>query len=285
MKKVFTNRELPHIWANQLQNEGRGSNMFFEGPIIYSYGKHFPIAEILEKEKVILVNSSNYSITTSKHKGYVWRAINREKYKSFSVPGCSNNHSKNISIWMDTFNNYVESASTARNNKELYLNSAKYTLSTIEEYLETFKLNKLKFKGLSIMLRRKENILPIELENKIKEQKKRNRRLLLEEKKQDIKEWIEGNRSNLPYKIDDVFLRVVHPAAFEDEDSQVETSKGARVGYNSAKLLYSMIKAGKDVKGHKIDGYTVIGINGVLKIGCHQIERKEIDRFAKSQNW
>ena len=46
-----------------------------------------------------------------------------------------------------------------------------------------------------------------------------------------------------------------------------------------------MIKAGKDIKGHKIDGYTVIGLNGVLTIGCHKIERKEIDRFAKSQNW
>jgi hypothetical protein len=65
----------------------------------------------------------------------------------------------------------------------------------------------------------------------------------------------------------------------------VETTKGARVSYEAAKLLYSMIKAGKDIKGHNIDGYTVISLNGVLKIGCHEIPREEVDRFAKLMNW
>jgi hypothetical protein len=66
---------------------------------------------------------------------------------------------------------------------------------------------------------------------------------------------------------------------------QIETSKGARVSYEAGKLLFARIKAGKDVKGHDIDGYTVISINGVLKIGCHEIEMAEVHRFAKSEGW
>lgn len=62
-------------------------------------------------------------------------------------------------------------------------------------------------------------------------------------------------------------------------------SKGARVSYEAGKLLFAMIKAGKDVKGHDIDGYTVISINGVLKIGCHVIEMAEVHRFAKMEGW
>jgi hypothetical protein len=43
------------------------------------------------------------------------------------------------------------------------------------------------------------------------------------------------------------------------------------------RLLYKMIKQGKDIKGHKIGYYTVISVNGVLTIGCHKIKNfKEI---------
>lgn len=65
----------------------------------------------------------------------------------------------------------------------------------------------------------------------------------------------------------------------------VETSKGARVDLDKAKVLFDLIKSGRDIKGFDLDGYTVIGLNGVLTIGCHKIERKEINRFAKLLNW
>ncbi len=68
-------------------------------------------------------------------------------------------------------------------------------------------------------------------------------------------------------------------------DDVIETSMGARVSVDEGRLLLSMIRAGKDVKGHNIGGYTVIGLNGVLKVGCHEIPRAEIERFAKSQGW
>ena len=60
---------------------------------------------------------------------------------------------------------------------------------------------------------------------------------------------------------------------------------GANVPVKEAKILYLRIKAGKDVKGFKIGYYTVISINGTLKIGCHNIEKNEMDRLAKMMGW
>lgn len=78
MKTVFPNREIPHKWVHQTQSDARGSHIFFEGPTIYSYGRHFPIATIHEHKtrgKLILFTSRDYSATTAKHKSYVSRAI------------------------------------------------------------------------------------------------------------------------------------------------------------------------------------------------------------------
>lgn len=74
-------------------------------------------------------------------------------------------------------------------------------------------------------------------------------------------------------------------AMLRAEGQQVATSNGARVGFEAAKILLSAIRAGKDIKGMNVDGYTVIGINGVLKVGCHTITREEINRFSITQGW
>ena len=70
--------EVAHFWANQVQEEGRAGNMFFEGDVIYSYGKHFPIATFTTTpsgQKVILFNAASYSISTSQHQS---RPVSRQ---------------------------------------------------------------------------------------------------------------------------------------------------------------------------------------------------------------
>ena len=52
----------------------KGSRMFIDGNVIYSYGYHFPIALRLEKG-VFLFNKDGYSVSTSRHKNKVKRAI------------------------------------------------------------------------------------------------------------------------------------------------------------------------------------------------------------------
>jgi hypothetical protein len=67
MKTVFSNQELFHIYASGAQEYGRSANgnVYFENGILYSYGKHFPIA--LEYGGKYLFTRDSYSVTTSKH--------------------------------------------------------------------------------------------------------------------------------------------------------------------------------------------------------------------------
>lgn len=75
MKTVFSNQELFHIYASGTQSHGRSSNgnVYFEGGVLYSYGKHFPIA--LEYGDKYLFTNDSYSMTTSKHVSQARRAL------------------------------------------------------------------------------------------------------------------------------------------------------------------------------------------------------------------
>lgn len=77
MKRVFSSHnEVAHIWASQSQPEGRGGNIFFEDGVIYSYGRHFPVARFApEFGAVVLFTDRGYSNSTGKHKTIIRGAI------------------------------------------------------------------------------------------------------------------------------------------------------------------------------------------------------------------
>lgn len=63
--------EAAHVWAAQTQEHGKAGNVFFEGPTLYSYGRHFPVAKIYTVEetgdRIALFNPARYSVSTAKH--------------------------------------------------------------------------------------------------------------------------------------------------------------------------------------------------------------------------
>ena len=70
MRHVYPNHEIPHLWVHQSQDEARNStgSFYFEGPTIYSYGSHFPIARYVTNERgerAILFTTAHHSVTTS----------------------------------------------------------------------------------------------------------------------------------------------------------------------------------------------------------------------------
>lgn len=71
-----------HHWASGNRDSGKGFNVYFEGREIYSYGSHFMLGYRMGPS-LFFLNSSGYSISTSKHKSYVWRAAHGE---IFHVP-------------------------------------------------------------------------------------------------------------------------------------------------------------------------------------------------------
>src|SRR4051812_4658145 len=76
MKKVFSKSMCIHVWAQQTQYKGRTSNhsVFFEKNIIWSYGKHFPLAVIIDD--TVIYNNTHYSVTTSTHQSIARQATN-----------------------------------------------------------------------------------------------------------------------------------------------------------------------------------------------------------------
>lgn len=74
----MNNSMVAHLWANEKKESGKGSNLFFEGGSIYSYGYHFEVGRIVRNkcgEKAYLLNDKYYSSSTCKHQRCVRSAI------------------------------------------------------------------------------------------------------------------------------------------------------------------------------------------------------------------
>lgn len=82
MQRVFgSHSEVAHVWAQQSQDEGRASRVFFEGATIYSYGRHFPAGIFLRNDagaEIVAINDDGYSVSTSKHMGYIRGAVSHK---------------------------------------------------------------------------------------------------------------------------------------------------------------------------------------------------------------
>ncbi len=84
MKTVFSGDMLFHVWAQNTQSEGRRSDgrVYFDGPTLYSYGRHFALGHIMP-DGATLLNADSYSVSTSKHQRQTARAA---RGRTYSVP-------------------------------------------------------------------------------------------------------------------------------------------------------------------------------------------------------
>lgn len=287
----MNNAELAHIWANELKDQGRGSNMFFEGKTIYSYGYHFPIASIIEgkRDRLTLFTSKSYSNTTSKHKGHVIRAITTRycivpdvRLNTVNLGDMARSHEINLNYLRESIEKTLEKASRSRVHGQIYIAEIEQYRQDFIRYAEFFKpkMNTANKKMLKSLL--KGDYIPESLRDKAKyaeakaEAQRIARQLKIEaEQEERLQAWINGADlgGNMFYK---TCLRV--------KDGFVETSRGAKVSVESAKVAYKALLLGKLGSGYNIDGYTVISVNGTLKIGCHEIPIEEVHRIGNIIN-
>lgn len=71
----MNNRNVVHAWAHQHEARATGSNFYFVGDTIYSYGPHFPIARIDVDRGIVWFTTRGYSNTTAKHTSLARQAI------------------------------------------------------------------------------------------------------------------------------------------------------------------------------------------------------------------
>ncbi len=85
----FTNSGCCHAWAHQTSDYGNGSHrrIYFDGPLLYSYGTHFLIAALLPGG-LALFNSARWSVSTSQHQSYAKDAARH--LARFTIPDPAN---------------------------------------------------------------------------------------------------------------------------------------------------------------------------------------------------
>ena len=120
MKTVFkSSGELVHLWAHKRQAEGRtgrvsrmdgsyGSQMFFEGDCIFSYGRHYCIGRHLPDGHVA-INAEENSPTTNKHVQEARHAVSHLKVLRVYNP---NQAGGNRQVTTNVIDNLLRSAST-----------------------------------------------------------------------------------------------------------------------------------------------------------------------------
>jgi len=276
MKNIFTNSELAHTYANQSQQRGRTSSgsFYFEGKTIYSYGQHFPIANIVTNDKgeeVMLFTYRNYSNTTSKQISIV-RSATRQ-YKKIYCHTPKGNHSTNFDNWLKLAEQQAEKLKKAK-KPELYLNELSRLNNEVNIYIQFFSLEiPIKLKEVLSIKDKNEYLeyeskalefAKIEEAKRIKEQKKKF--------KEDIKKWfnLETSRLYTSYKYD--FLRI--------NDNRIETTQAVQIPLELGKRLYQSIKNGSLSVGDKFLNYSINEVGKEIKIGCHTFKQSYLLKFG-----
>ena len=141
MPLTFNNTKTCEVFAKQTQEKGKGSHLFFEDNIIYSYGYHFPIACIMKKENIALFNSASYSVSTSKHKSYVLRALNYHKVLIVPCVVITDHnreeaHKENIEYLKEEIKANIQKLKRSRTYKIFHKENIKRLVNTFNDYID-----------------------------------------------------------------------------------------------------------------------------------------------------
>ena len=309
MKQVFSNSELPHIWAAQSQDSGRTSNgsFYFDGPTIYSYGRHFPIATI-EGENVFFTLRS-YSNTTAKHIGKTRAAVSHKNFiYVWEVPVgnflyLTQTHEANLSAWKRELLAVVKELGNKRiRNIGSRVNEAGRIIAQIDAYCQYFKLP-VKDKELKKLIETAKNPKFVELaqaaaekqaaahERKVKEAARAYDAYIemwRERRDEEIKELPDNTKSliNFYAKKAAAYTRL----RFNPDTERVETSKGVEIPAEIAKRAYfalnDCLKSSCNGLSIPVLNYTITETGqDYIKAGCHTIPKTDVQYIANVLNW
>lgn len=294
MRHVFTNAEIPHLWAHQAQAEARNSNgtLYFDGPTIYSYGSHFPIASHVSNERgerAVLFTIARYSVTTSAHCSAVASAI-PANVPVFHVPHVRGtwseapSHSDNTESYLSRISELLAKASRARTHREWHEREALGLREELRRYIAFFGLsdiavpNSENLDALSSWIAAHEKEEQRRKDHAVRRAEQRRRK----EQRERIKRFRSGDPTVNYISGVSPMLRV--------KGNEVETSLGARFPVEHAFRGLALVRQVRESgQGYIHNGHAVrlgpyiidrIELNGTVHSGCHVVSWKEIERIA-----
>jgi hypothetical protein len=266
MKTVFNNSECVHTFAQRTQDKGRTSNnnIFFEGDKIYSFGYHYELGRFLD-DKTILINDKGYSNSTAKHISLLIGATSqyRQYYKT-----------KTDIHLVHTEIMYLKKKLSKARKPQMYISQIYVLWICLNEYINERNEKQLrKYKEYKELLKFVDSLQDEtsirDLRNWAKEESRKKK----DKEKKQLTESLakfrayESNYFRIGGKD---YLRLSKCAQF------VETSQGVKIDAEEAKRYLKLLKSGAIMRGAKIGNYTTISFDKLLRIGCHNISKEEI---------
>lgn len=292
MRTKFNNSELSHVWANQTQSFGKGSNMFFEGSRIYSYGYHFILADKVEfnGKAAFLINDASYSNTTAKHQSLVWRAIpsNVPFFRVKIFPSDLNSafqHEHNLKYFIKNATEAKDRAYKATKLKNGYIEQALQHLSVYQKYVEFFSINAADCIDSTIMptfLSMYDELINYKKSDEFKKWQLRQEEIkkAKEEKERErAKDMIESFRQ---FKISAIYANLgFYLLRYNNDTEMIETSGGVKMPKPLFISAYRRLMRNELEKGQHIGSYTFNGVIGdIVSVGCHKIPMTEIQNVV-----
>lgn len=277
------NRQVGHVWAQQKKESGKGSNFYFEGATIYSYGGHFPIARFTTDahgQQCILFTTRSYSVTTSKHITYTRGAIHGLDIPVYYVNDPSRVPSvADAETLKERAIETLLKASRARVYKDSMIQSARGLEAQFFALCKAFKIKHKDARRKSILS--KDGIARMQKEaaaaaKKLAAETKRREAARAAEIKEAREKWMTGEENGLPYyAAEPVMLRI--------KGAELETSRGAIVPLDAARSLFELAEAyGLEnivSKSPRIGEFQITRLEGEdLIIGCHRVPYAEVKR-------
>lgn len=297
----MNNNQVAHAWAAQNREHGKGSNFYFDGPTIYSYGGHFPIATFTDRHtasgfRVVLFTTRGYSNTTARHCAMARNALHGLNVRVIECRYIEQaGNPDNLADMRERYDSLLLKAARARSNGEFYLSEADSIRHQAADYAHAYGLPEPEFPGMDS-----------ETLGTIRERANRERAARKEKEKEAARlralsyaEKLEAWRAGGDQSALELWRFSGEPTALRlsKDGRKVETSRAAEVTTRTARALF---RAVSNVRGAtdetrqamveafpNVDGFTLRAIraDGSIVVGCHVLEWPEIERFATAQGW
>lgn len=298
-RQVVNTQEVCHLWAHQGQNFARNSNysVYFEGPVIFSYGNHFPMGKIhVDKQgnRLVLLNSRTYSPTTSGHQRYVWSAL-LPSDDTIDVPNVRpvsrHEHSQNLQYLKDEMEECAGRAKRSRKHAGMHTDRVRTLADQYNRYSKWFK-----------MRRKPINVNDMEWFEKLTEKAEQQRLTELRERQErdarhreiaeaSVAKWLAGETYSISY----AYLIPTQLRLMPGNPDTVQTSRGASFPTEQAievyRRLHSFKAQGVEYRAGewfaksrlRVGPYQIDSMDkdGTVKAGCHTLTWEVIDKFGK----
>ena len=275
-----------HAWAHQTGKARKGYNMFYDGPSLFSHGRHWELARLVtlpDGDTAAMLYEPSRTRSVSTHTHFRTAQAATSHMPQFCVQSFTD-HAQNYAWFLTEATDAVAKAKRARKYGASYLNTAERNLTRANEYnaawcLDHDPVTLESLPGFTAQLRADAQARA-ERDRADREARERiAHREYHIRTRAELRAWLKGNTARAPHT-SRPFCRV--------KGDTVETSHGASVPLTDALRLFRVAKACR-AKGegwqpcglwaHKAGDFAVtrIGPTGNIVAGCHDIPY----RFAK----